>query len=86
MPPAALQWRTETRVERLNTQVYGVAWAWLPLPVWLALVDPYSDGAELARLTRLWSTRGAATHIRLSGNAAYHTQFHERRRNLPVLR
>ena len=57
VPPVELQWRVESRVEKLNEQVYGAAWAWLPTPVWLALVDPDSDGAELARLTRLWSAR-----------------------------
>lgn len=57
VPPAELQWRTEARVEKLNDQVYGAAWAWLPTPVWLTLVDPASDGAELSRLTRLWESR-----------------------------
>jgi hypothetical protein len=54
LPPANLQARTEHRVEQLNTEVYGAAWAWLPLPLWLSLVDPESDGAELNRLAREW--------------------------------
>jgi hypothetical protein len=54
MPPVALQWRAERRVEWLNEQTYGAAWAWLPTPVWLTLVDPEGDGAELARLARAW--------------------------------
>ncbi|HEV3468879.1 MAG TPA: hypothetical protein VG148_06130 [Pyrinomonadaceae bacterium] len=57
VPPAGLQWREERRVEQLNTEVYGAAWAWLPLPVWLTLVDPDSDGAELSRLARAWQSR-----------------------------
>jgi hypothetical protein len=61
VPPVELQWRVESRVEKLNEQVYGAAWAWLPVPVWLTLVDPDSDGAQLARLTRLWSARRHAT-------------------------
>ncbi|MBC7909185.1 MAG: hypothetical protein H7Y30_01710 [Pyrinomonadaceae bacterium] len=57
LPPANLETRTEHRVEQLNTQVYGAAWAWLPTPLWLSLVDPESDGAELERLARVWSTQ-----------------------------
>jgi len=59
VPPLDAQWREEGRIERLNEEVYGTAWEWLPLPVWLTLVDPYSDGAELQRLARLWESRGA---------------------------
>jgi len=57
VPPADAQWREERRVEQLNAEVYGAAWAWLPLPVWLTLVDPDSDGAELDRLARAWESR-----------------------------
>jgi hypothetical protein len=57
VPPLDTQWREERRVERLNTEVYGAAWEWLPLPVWLTLVDPDSDGAELGRLARVWESR-----------------------------
>ena len=57
VPPPSLQWREERRIERLNSEVYGAAWAWLPVPVWLTLVDPDSDGAELQRLARLWESR-----------------------------
>jgi hypothetical protein len=80
VPPISLQWRTESRVERLNEQSYGAAWAWLPLPLWLTLVDPYDgDGAELSRLTRLWAARRPAT----SNNSA-HTAARQRR-SLPVI-
>lgn len=57
VPPVSLQWREERRVERLNEEVYGAAWAWLPLPVWLTLVDPEAGGAELERLARAWESR-----------------------------
>ncbi|HYH86199.1 MAG TPA: hypothetical protein VEX60_12155 [Pyrinomonadaceae bacterium] len=60
VPPTSLQWREERRVEQLNTEVYGAAWEWLPLPVWLTLVDPDSDGAELLRLARVWESRRTA--------------------------
>ena len=77
VPPAELQWRAESRVERLNEQAYGAAWAWLPTPVWLTLVDPASDGAELSRLTRLWASR---RHARPHGPARL-----SQRRSLPVV-
>lgn len=76
VPPASLQWQTERRVEQLNTETYGAAWAWLPLPVWLTLVDPDSDGAELSRLARVWETQ--RTRARPDDRRA--------RRSLPVLR
>lgn len=88
VPPTSLQWREERRVEHLNTEVYGKAWEWLPLPVWLALVDPDSDGAELARLARVWESRRAAHN---GGDARRGYGGAERaaslkRRTLPVLR
>lgn len=75
VPPLDLQWREERRIERLNVEAYGAAWAWLPLPVWLTLVDPSSDGAELERLTRLWSARNAGDG-----------REKRARRSLPILR
>jgi hypothetical protein len=39
LPPDGLQKRTEHRVEQLNAGVYGDDWRWLPIPVWLAIVD-----------------------------------------------
>ncbi|HVG30665.1 MAG TPA: hypothetical protein VM864_13235 [Pyrinomonadaceae bacterium] len=77
VPPLELQWRAEARVERLNEQVYGAAWEWLPVPVWLALVDPASDGAELSRLTHLWESR---RHTRTRNPARLPP-----RRSLPVV-
>ena len=79
VPPTELQWRAEHRVEHLNEQVYGTAWAWLPTPFWLTLVDPASDGTELAQLAREWSARRSKT----LSNAAQHPQ---RRRSLPVIK
>lgn len=79
VPPSALQWRAESRVEKLNERAYGAAWAWLPLPVWLTLVDPASDGAELARLARHWGARRRPAESN-SARALGPT-----RRSLPVL-
>jgi hypothetical protein len=63
LPPASLQARTEHRVEQLNGEVYGAAWAWLPLPLWLSLVDPDADGSELCRLAQEWGAqRGHAAN------------------------
>ncbi len=57
LPPHSLQARVEHRVEELNTEVYGAAWAWLPLPLWLTLLDPLGEGVELQTLIRHWSVR-----------------------------
>jgi hypothetical protein len=88
VPPPASQWREERRVEQLNSEVYGAAWAWLPLPVWLTLVDPDSDGDELMRLARVWesrrtSERGEARQSRESSNPR---RARLKNRTLPVLR
>jgi hypothetical protein len=81
VPPLDNQWREERRVERLNDETYGAAWDWLPLPVWLTLVDPDSDGAELRRLSRLWESRRAR-----GGVGARDARARAKRRTLPVLR
>ena len=81
VPPLDAQWREEGRIERLNTEVYGAAWEWLPLPVWLTLVDPYADGAELRRLARAWESRAAP--VRRERGA---TRARPGNRTLPVLR
>ena len=73
VPPPALQWREERRIEQLNTEAYGAAWAWLPLPLWLTLVDPEADGSELDALLRTWGARRPAAP-------------RPPRRSLPVLR
>jgi len=79
VPPVELQWQTERRVEELNTAVYGAAWAWLPTPLWLTLVDPAADGSELSRLVNEWSGRRA---FNARGNFAHRA----RKRSLPVIR
>jgi hypothetical protein len=81
VPPLDGQWREERRIERLNTEAYGAAWEWLPLPVWLTLVDPYGDGAELERLARSWESRPARTPRERVPDRA-----RARSRTLPVLR
>ncbi|HEX8494113.1 MAG TPA: hypothetical protein VF658_14800 [Pyrinomonadaceae bacterium] len=82
LPPASLQSRTEHRVEQLNTEVYGAAWAWLPTPLWLTLVDPFSNGAELARLARVWSER-RKQRVPHPGGLSGGT--HKKRMSLPVI-
>lgn len=87
LPPHALQERTEHKVEELNAQTYGAAWAWLPLPLWLTLVDPSSDGAELQDLAREWSVRRQANESN-SNHQARRNFFHshnKKRRSLPVI-
>ncbi|HEV7377178.1 MAG TPA: hypothetical protein VGN95_20845 [Pyrinomonadaceae bacterium] len=83
LPPASLQARTEHRVEQLNEEVYGAEWGWLPVPVWLTLVDPESDGAELERLMRQWSAR----RTKSEGNSAHQAQqgTGRKRASLPVI-
>jgi hypothetical protein len=89
LPPASLQSRTEHRVEQLNTGVYGAAWAWLPVPVWLSLIDPYGDGAELQFLAREWSARRRENGT-VTGSTAHQTREVsgnriQRRMSLPVI-
>lgn len=86
LPPASLQARTEHRVEQLNEDVYGAAWGWLPLPLWLILVDPESDGAELERLARAWDARQSKSESNSSHQAGRVMRHARRRRaSLPVL-
>lgn len=80
VPPAQLQWRTEHRIEQLNSQVYGSAWAWLPIPLWLTLVDPEDQGRTLDEQARIWATTRSA-HFRVRERPSL-----RRRRSLPVIR
>jgi hypothetical protein len=87
LPPVRLQSRVEHRVEQLNEEVYGAAWAWLPTPLWLCLVDPESDGAELERLARQWSTRDvkSAHNANMRQERQQVSSARRRRRRLPVI-
>jgi hypothetical protein len=83
LPPASLQARTEHRVEQLNEEVYGAAWAWLPIPLWLTLVDPEKGGAELEIMAREWSTRRMSVESRARRIV---NVVPRRRASLPVIR
>lgn len=86
LPPASLQARTEHRVEQLNTEIYGAAWAWLPLPLWLSLIDPETNGAELERLAREWNTRHSKSESNSKHQAQRLTRNASRQRaRLPVV-
>ena len=86
LPPQSLQSRTEHRIEQLNTAVYGAAWAWLPTPLWLCLVDPCGDGAELERLASVWAMRRDKTGSNSSYQARHLMNEGPRtRRSLPVI-
>jgi hypothetical protein len=39
LPPACLQANAERKIERLNQEIYGDLWCWLPLPLQLKRVD-----------------------------------------------
>jgi hypothetical protein len=82
LPPLSIQARTEHRVEQLNNLAYGSAWAWLPIPVWLALVDPEDRGRQLGRLLTQWEQRGPGQPLQrpIPGNNRLPL-----RRSLPVL-
>ncbi len=43
LPPEYLQEAIENKIERLNRRTYGNASMWLPLPVWLGLINPFKE-------------------------------------------
>ena len=86
VPPLDAQWREERRIEQLNSEAYGAAWEWLPIPVWLTLVDPDSDGAELQRLARVWETRREREPRRDARAGSRARPARPKGRTLPVLR
>ncbi len=43
LPPEKLNEQTEHRIERLNKRTYGNAWTWLPLPIWLGLINSSTE-------------------------------------------
>jgi hypothetical protein len=85
LPPTSLQSRAEHRVEQLNTEVYGAAWAWLPTPLWLVLVDPSSNGAELERLAVQWSNGGGPGRFRARQARQLTGGSRSKRASLPVI-
>lgn len=87
LPPDSLQQRAEHRVEELNREVYGAAWAWLPLPLWLTLVDPLSDGAALRALIAEWSVRSVKdeSNSRQHARKKFFSSRHKKVRSLPVI-
>lgn len=46
LPPDNLQEKIEDQIERLNKRTYGNAWTWLPLPVWLSLINSVAMRSE----------------------------------------
>jgi hypothetical protein len=87
LPPGALQERVEHRVEELNEKVYGAAWAWLPLPLWLTLVDPRGDGAQLQALIHDWSARDVKSESNSNHHARrkFFSSHHKKVRSLPII-
>ncbi|MDT4966844.1 MAG: hypothetical protein QOJ64_1581 [Acidobacteriota bacterium] len=85
LPPANLQSRAEHRVEQLNIDVYGREWEWLPIPLWLTLIDSESDGEELERLAETWRTRPVknGTHHQQDSRKMAHGA--RKRASLPVI-
>ncbi len=54
LPPEILLEEIENRIEKLNKKTYGNSFNWLPLPVWLDLINPFKNkiaqnNKELAR-------------------------------------
>ncbi len=43
LPPEFLQEENENKIERLNKRTYGKYWTWLPVPVWLSLINPFKE-------------------------------------------
>jgi hypothetical protein len=87
LPPHALQEQVEHRVEKLNREVYSSNWAWLPLPLWLVLLDPDGDGAELENLIAEWGARRSKSE----SNSNHHPRRKffssplKKNRSLPVI-
>jgi hypothetical protein len=46
LPPENLQEEIENEIERLNKKTYGRNFSWLPLPVWLGLVNPFARNSR----------------------------------------
>ncbi|MBA3335301.1 MAG: hypothetical protein WKF90_14190 [Pyrinomonadaceae bacterium] len=52
LPPEILQEQTEKRIENMNKRTYGNAWSWLPLPVWMSLVNPFKEESKNKEINR----------------------------------
>jgi hypothetical protein len=46
LPPDKLQFEIENKIERLNKRTYGNAFSWLPLPVWLSLINSLGENLK----------------------------------------
>ena len=46
LPPDQLQENVENQIERLNKRTYGNTFAWLALPVWLDLINPFAGNLK----------------------------------------
>jgi len=47
LPPDFLQEQTEKCIENFNKRTYRNSWSWLPLPVWLNLVNPFAREVKI---------------------------------------
>jgi superoxide dismutase len=43
LPPDESQEEIENQIEKLNKRIFGNAWTWLPIPVWLDLANPFKN-------------------------------------------
>ena len=43
LPPDELQEEIESRIEKLNKRTYRNVWTWLPIPVWVDLINPFKN-------------------------------------------
>lgn len=85
LPPTSLQARTEHRVEQLNMRVYGSAWAWLPLPLWLTLIDPEREETELQLLSRKWGAQSKAASKFMHRERPLKSNKKRQRLSLPIV-
>lgn len=46
LPPEKFQEEIENKIEKLNKKTYGNNVRWLPLPVWLGLVNPFAANTK----------------------------------------
>lgn len=47
LPPDEIQTQNENLIENLNTKTYERNWSWLPLPVWLDLINPFKENSKI---------------------------------------